>query len=97
MTIATADRTGTLVLEKAACSMVDQLMRCYPYAASLKQKGSGGPIQLASGTLWLNPSSTRQQLPLSSTRLPPRGVLLALKTKKGTYFSLTGTFDELKK
>lgn len=97
MTITSADRKGTLVLQKAACSMVGDLMRCYPYSATLNQHGAVRPISLITGTVWLNPSDVKHQLPKSSTQLPPRGVLLSLKTKKGTYVSVTGTIDELKK
>ena len=52
---------------------------------------------LKSGTVWVNPSSTTQQLTLSSTQLPPRGVLLSIQTKAGTYVSLTGVVDRIQK
>jgi hypothetical protein len=97
MSISSADRKGTFILQKAACSMVGKLMRCYPYDATLKQNGASRKIVLTNGTVWLNPGSQKEHLPKSSTQLPPRGVLLSLKTKAGTYVSVTGTIDELKK
>jgi hypothetical protein len=49
------------------------------------------------GTVWLNPSATTQQLTYSSTQLPPRGVLLSIQTKAGTYVSVTGIIDRIQK
>lgn len=97
MSMTSADRKGTFILQKAACSIISNLMRCYPYSATLKQNGKSREIYLQYGTVWLNPSNTKQQLPASSTQLPPRGVMLSLRTKRGAYVSLTGTIDELKK
>jgi hypothetical protein len=50
---------------------------------------------LQSGTVWLNPSNTTESLSHSSTELPPRGVLLAVRTKRGAYVTLTGVVDEV--
>jgi hypothetical protein len=97
MAITSSDRQGTIVLGKAACTKVRELVECLPYDATLLQNGQSTHIALQSGTVWLNPSATAQELSHSSTQLPPRGVLLAVRTKKGTYVTLTGVVDEVQK
>jgi hypothetical protein len=97
MAITSSDGQGTLVLGKAACTKIGELLRCLPYDATLLQNGETTHIPLRSGTVWLNPTQTNQQLTYSSTQLPPRGVLLAVQTKAGTYVSLTGIVDEIQK
>jgi hypothetical protein len=97
MAITSSDGVGTLVLGKAACTKVGELLRCLPYDATLEQHGQATHVPLQSGTVWLNPSNTNQQLTHSSTQLPPRGVLLSLQTKAGTYVSLTGIVDRIQK
>jgi hypothetical protein len=95
MSITPADGKGTLVIGKAACSKIGELVRCLPYDATLQQFGESMHIALRSGSVWLNPSKTSQQLPSSSTQLPPHGVILAMNSKRGTYVSLTGTVDQV--
>ncbi len=85
MLITSSDGEGTLILGKAACTKVGELLRCIPYDATLKQHGESTHIPLKYGTVWLNPSDDNQQLSYSSTQLPPRGVLLSIQTKAGTY------------
>jgi hypothetical protein len=97
MAITSADGQGTIVLGDAACTKVGELLECLPYDATLLQYGRKTHIPLQSGTVWLNPSQTRQPLSHSSTQLPPRGVLLAVRTKRGTYVTLTGVVDEVQK
>jgi hypothetical protein len=93
MEITSADGQGTLVLGKAACTKVGDLVRCIPYDATLFQNGLKMHIFVQSGTVWLNPTTSNQPLALSSAQLPPHGVLLSLHTRAGTYVSLTGTVD----
>jgi hypothetical protein len=97
MTLTSNDGKGTVVIGKAACEKTGDLIECLPYDATLEQNGSEARIALASGTVWLNPTATRQPLSLSSQSIPSHGVLMAIKTKTGTYVSLSGTVDELKK
>ena len=97
MTITSSDGEGTIILGKAACTKVGELLRCLPYDATLEQHGETTHIPLKSGTVWLNPSDSNQQLTYSSTQLPPRGVLLAIQTKAGTYVSLTGIVDRIQR
>lgn len=97
MAITSADGEGTLVLGKAACTKVDELVECLPYDATLFQNGMRTHIALQSGTVWLNPSKTDQRLTHSSTQLPPRGVMLAIRTRRGTYVTMTGIVDEVQR
>lgn len=97
MTLTSNDGKGTVVIGKAACSKVGELIQCLPYDATLEQNGSEARIALQSGTVWLNPTATSQPLSLSSQSLPSHGVLMAVKTKSGTYVLLSGTVDVIKK
>lgn len=97
MTLTSNDGKGTVVIGKAACSKIGELIQCLPYDATLEQNGNEARIPLANGTVWLNPTGARQSLSLSSQSLPSHGVLMAVKTKSGTYVSLSGTVDEIKK
>jgi len=96
LSITSSDGKGTLVINRAACYVVGKLMRCLPSSAVLNQNGSTLPIAIEYGSAWFNPSSENQQLPHSSTQLPPHGVLLSLQTKRGTYVTLDGIVDEKK-
>ena len=97
MMLTSADGVGTLVIGKAACSRIDELVRCLPYDATLHQYGETTHIRLSSGTVWLNPTQTKQTLSHSSAQLPPRGVLMSVHTHGGTYVSLSGIVDEVYK
>jgi hypothetical protein len=97
MMITSSDGVGTLVLGKAACTKVGELLRCLPYDATLEQHGASTHVPLKYGTVWVNPSDSTQQMSYSSTQLPPRGVLMSIQTKAGTYVSLTGIIDRIQK
>ncbi|HZV76146.1 MAG TPA: hypothetical protein VFF63_00145 [Candidatus Babeliales bacterium] len=97
LAVSSADGKGTVVFGKAACTKIGELVECLPYDATLFQNGQKTRIPLRSGTVWLNPTTTAQPLSHSSAQIPPRGVLLAVKTKRGTEVTLTGTVDEVKK
>jgi hypothetical protein len=91
--ITSADRRGTLVVGKAACSYVGKLERCLPYNIVLDQAGRKRPIAFSRGTEYLNRTSTPQPLPFSSRHVPPHGLLLLLLTAHGTYITVSGTID----
>jgi hypothetical protein len=95
MAITSSDGRGTLVLGKAACTKIGELLKCIPYDATLLQYGQKVHIPLQSGTAWLNPTQTPQQLTYSSAHLPGHGVILFIKTKAGTTVSLSGKVDEV--
>ena len=95
MSITSADGIGTIVIQRAGCVVVDKLLRCHPYEAELRQRGETMPIAIAEGTAWFNPSDETQTLPKSSTRIPPKGVVMSMSTQRGIYLSLTGTVDKV--
>jgi hypothetical protein len=95
--ITTADGKGTLVIDKAACSYAGDLLRCLPYSITLDQGGGTHPLDFERGTIYANLTDAKQQLPFSSTQVPPKGILLALKTKIGTIVTMTGEIDEVSK
>ena len=95
MAITSADGQGTVVIGKASCTKIGELVKCLPWDATLFQNGNKVHIALQSGTVWLNPSTTYQPLSHSSTQLPPHGVMLSVQTKRGTYVTLTGIVDEV--
>jgi hypothetical protein len=95
--ITTADRKGTLVIDKAACSFLGELMRCLPTSMTLDQGGGMQPLDFQRGTVYLNLTDGNQPLPFSSKQIPPRGILLSLTTKIGTIVDVTGLIDEVSK
>ena len=97
MWITSSDGQGTLVFGKAACTKIDELLECLPYDATLYQNGQKRHVPLKTGTVWLNPTKAYQPLTHSSTQVPPRGVMLAVETRAGTYVTLTGVVDEIQK
>lgn len=95
MAITSSDGQGTVVFGKASCTKIGELVRCLPWDATLFQNGAKAHIGLKSGTVWLNPTGDFQSLSDSSQKIAPHGVLLAVRTKRGTYVTLTGTVDEV--
>ena len=95
LALTSSDGKGTLVIGKAACLKVGELVECIPYEATLMQNGESHRVMLKSGTAWFNPTTSKQTLSYSSTQIPPHGVILSVQTKAGTYLSLTGTVDQM--
>jgi hypothetical protein len=95
MAVTSSDGQGTVVFGKASCTKTGELVRCIPWDATLFQNGGKFHIALQSGTVWLNPTTEYQSMSDSSEHLAPHGVLLAVRTKRGTYVTLTGTVDEV--
>lgn len=94
LSITTADGKGTLVVNRAACSFQSNVLVCLPTSVTLVQNGHSDPLDLSQGTLYVNPTGEKQQLPFSSTQIPPHGLVLSFRTKIGTYVNLTGTIDK---
>ena len=95
LALTSSDGQGTVVVGKASCLKVNELIKCLPWDATLFQNGDKLHIAVASGTVWLNPTTTRQQFSHSTTSIPPHGVVMDLHTKRGTYVSLSGVIDEV--
>ncbi len=94
--ITTADGVGTLIVSQAACSLVNGMQRCLPYALILRQHGDH-TIMFDHGAIYLNTSGESHQLPRSSKVVPANGVLALLKTRRGTYISINGELDGVSK
>jgi hypothetical protein len=91
--VRSADAKGTMVIERDACSYRGPIVMCLPTRFLLRQDGAERPINVESGTVYLNLTNRTQTLPLSSQRLSPRSVLLSLHTQRGTSISVNGTID----
>ena len=90
------DRKGVLEVASGACSFAGEVQRCLPFTTTLRQHGKTHQIELELGTVYINLSDTARNLPHSSERLGPRGVLVLLHTIRGTIVSVKGTLDEVK-
>lgn len=93
--VTTKDGKGTLVIHRAACSYQGKLLVCFATSATLVQSGHTTPLDLKTGTVYLNDTNEPQPLVLSATRVPPHSVLLSLTTDRGTYVSLNGRMDQV--
>ncbi len=93
LTISSPNGEDKLIIDKAACSYVGQLQRCLVSHVSLEKAGQTKPLDLAQGTVYVNLTGSKQQMPLSSQQVPPNGVLIALKTQIGTYITVDGVID----
>ena len=89
------DNRDTLIISHAACTYVGELERCLPYRLALHRKGTDHAIGFDHGTVYFNPSSAAQPLPRSSMQLPPNGVLVFVRTARGTSIAVHGTIDKV--
>ena len=97
MRLISSDGKGEIVIGKAGCTQVGELLRCTAYDATLDQVGNSLQMPIRSGTIWLNPTAVAHPMTHSSAPLQPHGVLISMYTSAGTYISATGTYDELQK
>ena len=93
--VTSADGAATFVIAHAACAYDGPLERCTPIAMRVERGGTSKSIDFTNGTIYINPTSRQQPLPRSSTQLPPHGIVLSIRTKIGTYASMTGQIDGL--
>ena len=89
------DNRDTLIISHAACTFVGDLKRCLPYRLALRRKGTDHAIGFDHGTVYFNPSASPQPLPRSSMELPPNGVLVFVRTARGTSIAVRGTIDKV--
>ena len=95
--LTTANGKGTLVINRAACSYQGEILVCLPTGVTLVQGGNATPLNLTTGTVYLNLTKETQPLALSSAQLPPRSLMMSFSTKRGTFVGLTGQIDEVVK
>jgi hypothetical protein len=89
------DTRDVLTISHAACSYVGEIQRCLPYKVTLRRNGSDRAIGFDRGSVYINPSAVAQPLPRSSTQLPPNGVLVFVRTARGTSIAVHGTIDKV--
>jgi hypothetical protein len=87
------DTRDTLIISHAACSYVGDIQRCLPYRIALRRNGMNRTIGFDRGTVYLNLSAVAQPLPRSSTQVPPDGVVVFVRTARGTSIAVHGTID----
>ena len=92
-----ADKQGTLVIPKAACSSHDSVIKCYPTSATLIQAGKAGDLKIKSGTVNLNLTDSAQTPAGSEAKLPAHSISLSLLTAAGTHITSNGRIDEVEK
>ncbi len=97
LAMTTADGKGTLMIYRAACAYQGDVLVCLPTGATLIQGGSVNPIHITQGTVYANLTGETQQLALSTMHIPARSIMMAITTQKGTYVTLSGTIDKVKK
>ena len=91
--ISSGDNVGTLIITDAACTLgANQILKCLPYSMVLVQNGTH-PLDFQRGTVYYNRSNRTQTLSMSSTQLPPGGLMGLLISQRGTYVSFSGTLD----
>jgi hypothetical protein len=91
--IGSKDQKGVMVIDRAACSYVGDLIRCLPTSFRLEQTGQTKTIDLVDGLIYANLTGTPQQMTLSSKQMQPKSLMLQLQTLHGTYISVRGQID----
>jgi hypothetical protein len=94
--IAATDGHDTIDFPHAACSYAGELQRCLPYKIVLHRNGSAHTIAFEHGTVYINQTSAAQPLPYSTKKVPPNGLTLVVRSKRGTYITVSGTMDTVK-
>jgi hypothetical protein len=94
LSVTSPDGKGTMIIYRAACSYMGQVMMCLPTGVSLVQNGGVSPIKLSSGTVYANLTGEAHNLAMSSTKVPAHSILMALKTQRGTYITVSGAIDK---
>lgn len=91
------DGKGTMVISRAACSHQDQLLVCLATGATLVQAGETSALDFKRGTIYANETDDYQPLVMSTSKVPPHGILLSITTKRGTLVTLSGRIDKVVK
>ena len=89
------DGDGTIVVTRAACSYREKIIVCLPTTAVLVQEGESSPLDLKTGTIYLNYTNADQPLSNSSAKLPANSAMLAISLRNGTFISVRGRIDRL--
>ncbi|MGC1379467.1 MAG: hypothetical protein WA814_00430 [Candidatus Baltobacteraceae bacterium] len=93
--LTSGDGGGTIVVTRAACSYQGQIIICLPTTAALVQDGQSDALNLKTGTIYLNYTSSPQPLSHTTTKLPPNSAMIAMTMRNGTFISLHGRIDQV--
>jgi hypothetical protein len=93
--IGSKDRKGVLVIDRAACSYVGELLRCLPTSFQLEQSGQTKTIQLIDGLVYVNMTDQSQPMKNPAMQMKPRDLMLMLHTARGTAITIRGHIDEM--
>jgi hypothetical protein len=96
LSLTSPDGKAELTIALIGCVKAGELHRCQPGGAEYRKNGAVRAIDITSGMLYFNPTGQKQPLSLSSTQVPPHGVILTIHTARGTYLSATAKIDGLK-
>lgn len=95
--ITSEDGKGTIVVHKAACSYQGKVLVCFPTSVTLVQSGKVKPLDLTTGTVYVNSTNDYQSIALSSQKLAPHTLWFTFSTRIGTHASVTGRIDKVVK
>jgi len=96
LSLTSPDGKAKLTIALIGCVKTGELHTCQPGGAEYRKNGAVRAVNITSGTLYFNPTGEKLPLSLSSTQVPPHGVILTIHTARGTYLSATGKIDGLK-
>ena len=97
MTLTSGDGKGNLFIGHAACTKIGELLRCLPYEATLDQNGRATRIVSEKRYRLAQPYRCAQPTVEFFDKTSVARCMLSIQTKAGTYVSLTGTADVIKK
>jgi hypothetical protein len=89
------DGNGTIVVTRSACSYQGEIVVCLPTSAALVQDGESDALDLKTGTIYYNYTTTSQSLSHSSAKLAGNSVMVSLTLRDGTYINMRGKIDEV--
>lgn len=93
--IGSKDQKGVLVINRAACSYVGELLRCLPTSFQLVQSGDTKTIDLIDGLVYVNMTDQPQPMKNPAMQMRPRDLWLTLHTMRGTAITIHGHIDEM--
>lgn len=92
--VTSQDGKGTIVVNRAACSLQGKIMVCFATGATLVQSGETSSLDFKRGTAYINDTDDYQPLVMTSTKLAPHSVLLSFTTDRGTLLTVDGRIDK---
>src|SRR5271165_3580828 len=91
--LTSGDGSGTLAVQRAACSYQGDLLVCLPSNATLIQGGSVTALNPTKGAVVVNLTTAAHVASGTSTTVPPRSVVFSMVTSRGTIVKGSGHID----